>query len=87
MLMKKQQNKFVGWDCAIGNNNMRIDHDIIYRGVCEVGGQRHLDDEVIGFTDDYIPCTSRECFCGTDMIATKILPESMYPNENSTNQA
>ena len=87
MLMKNQQNKFVGWDCAIGNNNMRIDHDIIYRGVCEVGGQRHLDDEVIGFTDDYIPCTSRECFCGTDMIATKILPESMYPNENSTNQA
>lgn len=35
--MKNQQNKFIGWDCAIGNNNMRIDYNVIYRGVCEVG--------------------------------------------------
>jgi len=79
LLMKKKENTFLGWDCAIGNNNMRIDHDVIYRGVCEVGGSRSLNDTKIGFTDDYITCTSSQCFCGTDMIATKILPESLYP--------
>ena len=81
LLMKKQQNKFLNWDCAIGGSNMRVDHDVIYRGVCEVGGERHLDDAVIGFTTDYIPCTSPQCFCGTDMIAPKILPKHLYPSD------
>ncbi len=81
LLMKKQQNKFLNWDCAIGENNMRIDHDVIYRGVCEVGGERHLDDAVIEFTNDYIPCTSPQCFCGTDMVAPKILPKHLYPSD------
>ena len=81
MLMKNQQNKFLNWECAIGDNNMRVDHDIIYRGVCEVGGERHLDDTVIGFTTDYVRCTSPQCYCGTDMIATKILPKHLYPSD------
>jgi organic radical activating enzyme len=81
LLMKKQQNKFLNWDCAIGGSNMRVDHDVIYRGVCEVGGERHLDDAVIEFTNDYIPCTSPQCFCGTDMVAPKILPKHLYPSD------
>ena len=81
MLMKTQLNKFLNWDCDIGSTNMRVDYDIIYRGVCEVGGSSHLDDPVLKFTDDYIKCTQEQCVCGTDMIATKLLPESMYPNE------
>jgi organic radical activating enzyme len=81
LLMKKKQNKFLGWECAIGNHNMRIDHDVIYRGVCEVGGQKNLNDPSIQFADDYITCTSTQCFCGTDMIAPKILPENLYPND------
>lgn len=78
-LMKEQKNTFTGWDCNIGAANMRIDHDIIFRGVCEQGEKRSLYDD-ISFTDNYIPCASSQCFCGTDMAATKILPESMYPN-------
>jgi organic radical activating enzyme len=78
-LMKQQKNRFIGWDCNIGNNSMRIDHDIIYRGVCEIGEKRNLNDLTLGFTTDYIKCTKKDCFCGTDMIATKILPKSMYP--------
>ena len=78
-LMKQQKNNFFGWDCNIGLDNMRIDHDVIYRGVCEVGGKRSLNDTTIGFTDDFITCTNKDCFCGTDMIATKILPENKYP--------
>ena len=81
MLMKNKQNKFMGWDCDIGSKNMRVDYDIVYRGVCEVGGKVHLDDPELKFTDDYIKCTRNQCVCGTDMIATKLLPESMYPND------
>jgi organic radical activating enzyme len=79
VLMKQQQNVFLDWDCAIGDNNIRVDFDVIYRGVCEVGGQRSLNDETVSFTDDYVKCTSRHCVCGTDLVATKILPESKYP--------
>jgi organic radical activating enzyme len=78
LLMKTQQNNFLGWDCNIGKNTMRIDHDVIYRGVCEQGEKRSLYDE-IAFIDNYVPCKIKQCFCGTDMIATKILPKSMYP--------
>ena len=78
-LMKQQKNNFFGWDCNIGLDNMRIDHDVIYRGVCEVGGKRSLNDTTIDFTDDFITCTNKDCFCGTDMIATKILPKDRYP--------
>lgn len=81
LLMKNKMNKFFNWDCNIGSNNMRVDYDVVYRGVCEVGGSRHLEDPKIEFTNDYLKCTSQQCYCGTDMIATKILPESMYPNE------
>jgi organic radical activating enzyme len=79
LLMKQKKNTFLGWDCNIGNNNMRVDYDIIYRGVCEVGEKRNLNDEHINFAEGYVTCTSKDCFCGTDMIATKVLPESMYP--------
>lgn len=78
VLMKNQKNKFSGWDCNIGANTMRIDYDTIYRGVCEEGEKRSLYNK-ISFVDDYIPCSLDQCFCGTDMIATKILPKNKYP--------
>jgi organic radical activating enzyme len=78
LLMKQQQNKFLGWDCNIGSFTMRIDHDVIYRGVCEEGEKRSIYED-ISFIDNYIPCKRDQCFCGTDMIATKILPENNYP--------
>jgi len=80
MLMKNKQNSFLNWDCSIGDKNMRVDYDLIYRGVCEVGGSIHIDDK-IQFTDDYVKCDKAQCVCGTDMIATKILKESSYTNE------
>lgn len=78
-LMKQQKNNFFGWDCNIGANSMRVDYDVIYRGVCEVGTKKSLNDPILSFTNDFITCTSKDCFCGTDMIATKILPENVYP--------
>lgn len=79
VMMKEQHNRFYGWDCNIGNRNMRIDGETIYRGVCEVGGSTNLNDDVVEFKSDYITCTSKQCYCATDMVATKILPENMYP--------
>ena len=79
VIMKMKQNRFLDWECEIGKDNMRIDYDIVYRGVCEVGGTRNLNDINLDFTDDFVSCTSKDCFCGTDMIATKYLPEHLYP--------
>lgn len=86
ILMKNQKNKFYGWDCDIGNNTIRIDSETIYRGVCGVGGSTSLNDEVVQFKSDYITCTSAQCFCGTDMVSTKVLPKSMYPSDPAINK-
>lgn len=71
ILLKEQRNRFEGYNCEIGMNNFRIDHDVIYRGVCEVGGSKNLNDETIDFFENSVICTSKECYCGTDMIAKK----------------
>jgi MoaA/NifB/PqqE/SkfB family radical SAM enzyme len=68
-LMKKQENYFLGWQCDTGRDFMRIDYvDKIYRGVCGVGGS----STEIKFTDDFMICDRKKCFCSTDLISTKI---------------
>lgn len=79
VVMKMQNNRFMDWQCEIGKDNMRIDYDVVYRGVCEVGGTRNLNDIDLDFTNDFIKCTSKDCFCGTDMVAKKYLPLELYP--------
>lgn len=74
-LMKNKSNNFFGWSCLVGNNSMRIDYDVVHRGVCEVGESRSLADDDLNFTNDYITCTRNTCFCTTDLVATKIRVE------------
>lgn len=81
ILKKYQQNNFYGWECKIGNDNMRIDYDIKYRGTCEVGGNQSLNDEKISFNTDYTICTSHGCNCGADMVSFKKLPDHLIPKE------
>jgi organic radical activating enzyme len=71
-LMKDQENNFLGWSCDIGNDTMRIDSETVFRGVCEVGGARSLQDDDLSFTTDMIECTSKTCFCVSDLVSTKI---------------
>ena len=78
-LMKTKENVFMGWDCDIGQTTMRIDYTTVYRGVCEQGASTELSDPNLNFTNDFVKCESRDCFCGTDMVATKILPKELYP--------
>lgn len=77
-LVKTQKNKFTGWDCEIGYHNMRIDYDIVHRGVCEVGDARNLDDENLSFSTDTVSCTRPECFCNADLVATKYRPKHLF---------
>lgn len=78
-LMKMQDNRFEGWNCDIGQDTMRIDYDVVYRGVCEVGGVMSLADEDLNFKTDSVVCNAGQCFCGTDMVANKTLPIEKYP--------
>lgn len=78
-LMKNKKNNFRGWDCFIGKDTIRIDSETVYRGVCGEGEVRSLSDPNLSFTSESIVCGIKECYCGSDMIATKILPESKYP--------
>ena len=72
ILMKNQENNYKDWSCAIGHNTMRIDSDVIYRGVCEMGDTQSLNDVNIRFAKDYVKCGLTWCFCNTDIIAEKI---------------
>lgn len=72
-LLKNQAHSFTGWQCEVGQNDLIINHDQIFRGVCEVGGQvGSIDDEVISFRTDTIICTKQYCECFTDIAANKI---------------
>lgn len=70
-IMKNHENNFFGWSCDVGINTMRIDHDVIYRGVCEAGSSQNIEKDKIYFANDALICDKKECFCGTDIIANK----------------
>jgi len=74
-LMKNKENVFTGWDCEAGQNQMRIDYDTIYRGICEIGGLQKITDEAISFASDTIKCTKEDCVCLMDLISTKTRPK------------
>lgn len=78
-VMKNRINYFKDWSCYVGQDTMRINKDVIYRGACGVGETRNLNDENLSFTTDAITCTAPECFCALDLVSKKILPEDKYP--------
>jgi organic radical activating enzyme len=69
--MKVGKNKFLGWQCDIGLETMKIEIDKIYRGGCRVGG-KEFSLTNIKFWDKPITCPKAGCWCGTDMYFTKI---------------
>lgn len=71
LIQKNKQNNFYGWSCDVGKHSMRIDKDVIYRGVCETGVAKNLKDFDLSFSYDEVICDKKICFCGTDLIATK----------------
>lgn len=72
-LMKSKNNNFNGWTCYVGEDSMRINVDQVFRGVCGEGGITHLTtDPQLKFSTSPIICTKNSCFCGTDMVSTKV---------------
>jgi organic radical activating enzyme len=76
-LIAKGENNWFGWDCHIGVENLVIDYKgSIRRGWCNVGGIiGNVNDESFAIPEKPVRCTSMNCFCGFDIMATKTRAE------------
>lgn len=71
-LLASETNKFKGWMCWAGIQNLTIDNDgIVWRAICKVGGK--LGDIYNGFTvpTEPIICTKDSCNCAADIQLSK----------------
>lgn len=75
-LIAKRENNWKGWNCFIGLENLVIDFDgMIRRGWCGVGGIiGSITDPDFVFPNKPIVCNSNNCFCGLDIMSTKLKP-------------
>ena len=71
-LLATETNKFKGWLCWAGLQNITIDNDgNVWRAICKVGGK--LGDIRTGFTmpTEPIVCTKESCNCAADIQLSK----------------
>lgn len=67
-LVEQRENNYNGWSCSIGKDLITIQHELIYRGVCRVGGIiGNINDEDFGFVKDDVICKSKLCTCLMDL--------------------
>lgn len=73
-LIARGENNWVGWDCYIGLENIVVDfHGNVRRGWCGVGGViGNVSDPELKIPSKPILCTSQNCFCALDLMATKV---------------
>lgn len=73
-LIAQGQNNWQGWKCNIGLENIVIDFaGNVQRGWCGVGGFiGNVSDPVFKFPTEPIVCNVSNCYCGLDIMATKI---------------
>ena len=75
-LLAEEKNKFKGWLCWAGVQNITILNDgTVVRAICRVGGI--LGNIYTGFTmpTEPILCTKEKCTCAADIQLSKALPE------------
>lgn len=71
-LLASEKNKFKGWLCYAGIQNVTIDNEgNVWRAICKVGGK--LGDIYNGFTipEEPIICTKENCTCAADIQLSK----------------
>lgn len=71
-LLATETNKFKGWLCWAGLQNITIDNDgNVWRAICKVGGK--LGDIYSGFNipTEPIVCTKMSCNCAADIQLSK----------------
>jgi organic radical activating enzyme len=71
-IVEHKRNNYKGWKCSIGRDLITIQHELIYRGVCRVGGIiGNINDDDFGFVNDDVTCTSQWCTCLMDLQEPK----------------
>jgi organic radical activating enzyme len=78
MFMKNYKTEFENWKCANSEYIMKIENDLVYRGICSVGKITNVMDPSLKFNNDYIICNKKSCDCRLDLTSTRYL-------ENATN--
>lgn len=75
-LLADETNRFQGWICWAGVQNVTIDNQgTVYRAICRVGGP--LGNIYDGFTmpEEPIVCTKQKCTCAADIQLSKAHPD------------
>lgn len=72
-LTSKLENRFRGWTCFAGVDQLYVDFDgSIYVGTCQSGGKiGHISDENISFLASPQHCQVNVCMCNTDIPVRK----------------
>lgn len=78
-LLATESNKFKGWLCWAGVQNISIDNEgNVWRAICKVGGKLGTIYEGFSVPKEPIVCTKDSCTCAADIQLSKALP----PNTN-----
>jgi organic radical activating enzyme len=75
-LISREENRWKGWDCYIGVENIVVTPEgAVFRGWCQVGGAiGSVLDPHFKVPTKPITCDAVSCFCGLDIMATKVRP-------------
>ncbi len=70
-MMKNGENRFEGWECYAGIESMNIENGFKYRGGCKRDKTKFKPENLTFFEKPFI-CDVADCYCGIDMVMTKI---------------
>lgn len=73
-ILSNRMNKWLGWKCSAGINNLHITADgNIFAATCKVGGLLgNVFDVGVKFSNEWLTCTKTWCMCGADMKLLKL---------------
>jgi hypothetical protein len=71
-LLANETNKFKGWLCWAGVQNITIDNEgNVWRAICRVGGKLGTIYDDFKVPTDPIICTKESCTCAADIQLSK----------------
>lgn len=73
MFMKNYKTTFENWKCANSEYIMKVENNMVQRGVCGVGKKIEISDPKLKFYDDYVTCDRKSCDCRLDLTSTRYL--------------
>lgn len=74
-VLAREENKFMGWECWAGLQQITISNDgDVYRAICKQGGKLGNIYEGFEMPKDTVICAKHECHCAADVQLSKALP-------------